>query len=144
MNKPTKVYLNLKSVPIESQRYRSIDDWFDPKITTDGFIKFATVVGNTGNWKYDLLVLYHALTEQILCYDRKISDKKVTEFDLAHIDHENPGELENAPYHKEHMIANDVESIMANALEINWTDYEKAIDKTLKKYKKGGVENKPK
>ena len=135
MKKPSKISIILNTSDIKDHRYESIDDWFDPEQYED-FLQFHTYVADMGNMDYNFLVLMHALTEQYLCYRHKIKDEDVTEFDMAHTHCENPGEHEEAPYHLEHQVGNDVEALLSVALEVDFPTYEAAIDKTLSKYPK--------
>lgn len=133
--KKTKIYVHLTTDHIKDHRYRSIDDWTDPTPTPSGMV-FSTETADTGNMDYNFLVLIHALVEQYLCYKHKITDEQVTGFDMAHTHCDNPGEHEEAPYYEEHLAANDIEAQISAMLEVKWSDYETAIDKTLAKFPK--------
>lgn len=135
MKKISNISVLLNTSDIKEHRYKSIDDWFDPLKYKD-FLQFKAYVADIGNMDYNFLVLMHALVEQYLCYKHKIKDKQVTEFDISHTHCDNPGEHDEAPYHLEHQTANDIESMLSVALGVTWEDYEKAIDKTLKKFPK--------
>lgn len=133
--KKSKIFVHLSTDNIKDHFYRSIDDWDDPSETIDGLV-FSTQTADMGNMDYNFLVLMHALVEQYLCYRKGITDEQVTGFDMAHPEMDDPGNSEDAPYHKEHMVANDVESMLSVALGVKWIDYETAIDKTLNKFPK--------
>jgi len=134
MKKPTKILIDMVTDDIKEHRYRSADDWFDPMILSK-YIKFNTVTADTGNMDYNFLILMHALVEQYLCYKHKIKDEVVTKFDMDHPELDDPGEAIEAPYHEEHMIANNIEAELSVALAVDWKKYVEAIEKTLKKYK---------
>lgn len=134
MKKKSKISIILNTTEMNEMRYKSIDDWFDP-LEYEDFLQFKTYVADTGNMDYNFLVLMHALVEQYLCHKHKITDKEVTDFDMNHPELDDPGNSEDAPYHKEHMVANDIESMLSVALEVKWEDYEKAIERTLKIWK---------
>lgn len=135
MSKKSKIFVHLSTDDIKSHRYKSIDDYEDPTETIDGLI-FSTQVADMGNWKYNVTVLFHALTEQILCHAHGITDKQITEYDKAHTHCDNPGEHDDAPYYEEHLAANDIEAQISAMLEVDWKKYEEAIDKTLAKFPK--------
>lgn len=135
MKKKSKIFVHLSTDNIKDHRYRSIDDWDNPSETLDGLI-FSTQTADMGNMDYNFLVLMHALVEQYLCHKHKITDEQVTGFDMAHPEMDDPGEDPKAPYHKQHQIANDIESTLSVALGVKWFDYETAIDKTLDKFPK--------
>lgn len=132
--KKSKIVILLKTDDIKDHRYRSIDDWQDPK-KEGPFLEFNTQVADTGNMDYNFLVLMHALVEQYLCHKHRITDAQVTKFDMDHPQLDDPGNAIEAPYHNEHMVANDIESMLSVALGVEWKKYEEAIEKTLKKYK---------
>lgn len=133
--KKSKIFVSMTTDDIRDHRYRSIDDWDDPTPTIDGLV-FSTQVADMGDMDYNFLVLMHAFVEQYLCHKHKITDEQVTKFDMDHPEMDDPGNSEEAPYHKEHMIANDIESALSVALGVKWIDYETAIDKTLDKFPK--------
>lgn len=135
MRKPTKLHITMDAVFIKQHRYASIDDYKDPTIIGD-WINFHTTVADMGNTDYEFLVFMHAIIEQYLCWKHGIKDKQITKFDMDHPEFDDPGNEDEAPYHKEHMIANDIESMLSVALGVDWKKYSMAIDKTLKKYKK--------
>ncbi len=135
VKKKTKVSNNLQiymiSQPASSMRYKTAGDWWyliEPKRTV---FEIRTV--ETNNPDYNFLVLLHELVEGYLCLRRGVKEEAVTRFDLDNIEHNSPGDLVKAPYHKEHMIATRIEGIMGDELKINWEDYEKELDKETKK-----------
>ena len=134
MKKPTKLEVEMWTDDIKDHRYRSIDDWQDP-VRHSNALEFRTQVADTGNIDYNFLVLMHAFVEQYLCYKHKITDEQVTTFDMDHSELDDPGEELSAPYHDEHMVANQIEAELSVALGVEWKAYETAIEKTLKKYK---------
>lgn len=135
MKKPSKLLFVLSTTDIKKMRYKSADDWFDPDVTKDD-VTFATLTADHGKDDYNFLVLMHALVEQYLCYKHGIKDKEVTKFDMDNPDLDDPGNDPKAPYHNEHLIANDIEAMLSAALDVKWVDYEAAIEKTLKKFPK--------
>ena len=56
-------------------------------------------------------VAIHELVESNLVKQRGISFKAIDKFDREHIDSPQPGDLKEAPYHKEHMIAEQAEKL---------------------------------
>ena len=133
-----KLNIRMMTVPVELHRYPSIDDYFDP-VEGEKYIEFTTTIGDMGNTDYEFLVFMHAITEQYLCWKHGVKDKDITEFDIKK-DKEDPdaepGNDPKAPYHKEHMVGNDIEALLSVALGVDFPKYEAAIDKTLSKYPK--------
>lgn len=119
---------------IREHRYSSIDEWQEPSIY-DTHSKFNFQTADTGNMDYNFLILLHALIEQYLCFKHKITDEQVCEWDMKHTHCNDPGNHKEAPYFREHKAAEELEAMMSTYLNVVWSDYGKAIDKTLKKWK---------
>lgn len=115
---------NIETIPHSKQRYETIGDW---KIDKAGNIKIK--VSSLGDWRFEFLVGIHELIEVVLCRHRGITGQSVDEFDMSHLDLDEPGEDPQAPYHKEHMLAMDIERMLASELSVDWEEYSKAIDK---------------
>lgn len=135
MSKVSRLKFSLLTDDIRDHRYASIDDWWDGKQWT-GEMYFKAVTADTGNRKYNFLILLHALVEQYLCFEHGIKDEEVTKFDREHTHCDDPGSHIEAPYHEEHRIAEEVESLVSVQMGVDWVKYGKTIDKILKKYKK--------
>lgn len=135
MKKITKdIDIQMMPQDINSMRYKDIGDW---EVTeNNGDLIMDIYCGDMKNTDYNFLVLLHELIESYLCYRRGITDNEVTKWDMDHADEEYPGDMPDAPYHKEHQTATDIESMIATELEVDWIKYEKAVEKTLKKFKK--------
>jgi hypothetical protein len=112
------------TVPPKAMRYRTVGDWFwkEPGC-------LIIQVADTGNWIYNLLVAVHELIEVILCEVAGISEKRVSAFDLAHQDDEDPGTHPKAPYHDQHITAMGIEMILAARAGVKWRIYEAALDR---------------
>jgi hypothetical protein len=81
--------------------------------------------------EYEFLCLIHELVEWFLCLMRGIKEPVVMAFDLAHLDHPDPGRLPEAPYHREHMFAMRIERLLCKELGLDWQDYDKSFDKLI-------------
>ncbi len=117
----------MRTIPNESQDYKTIGNWKTTPYGVD-----LILVSNMDNDDYEFIVGVHELVEQYLCKKRGISDEAVTEFDKAHLDHENPGDLKEAPYHKEHMAASVVETFLIHELGIDLKEYEDTMSALYK------------
>lgn len=112
----------IETIPHNCQRYDTVGDW-DFKDETL-FIR----VSETGNWKYECLVGLHEMIEALLCKDRKISEREVTEFDMKFTGKGEPGRNKHAPYRREHNFATKLEKRMAAELFVAWGKYEDTLD----------------
>lgn len=114
----------IESLPHGEQRYPTVGDWY--RDATDyGALRIS--VSETTDPRDMLLVAIHELIEATLCEYRGISEQAVTDFDMANLESDDPGSLPDAPYHREHVLAECVERLMARELDRNWQGYEAAL-----------------
>jgi hypothetical protein len=113
------------------QRYPTCGDWI---AQPDGSCHIT--VSRLPDPRYELLVAIHELCEATLCAHRGILQSAVDAFDKRfeaeraqgqHGDEE-PGDDPAAPYYREHQIATAIEKQMAHWLDVDWSEYEKAIN----------------
>ncbi len=123
--------VKIETMKPKSMRYRTCGDWF---FTEPGHLTIE--VADTGNWIYNMLVAVHELIEVILCEIAGISEKRVSAFDLAHQDDEDPGTHPKAPYHDQHLTAMGIEMILAARAGVKWRIYEDALDRIYLKIPK--------
>jgi hypothetical protein len=115
-------------IPHAEQRYPTVGDWFF--LGDDLQIR----VSKLSDWRYEMLVARHELDEAILCEHEGITQKVVDDFDekfeaarTANDDSE-PGDSPLAPYRRPHFRATTNERIMADALGVNWQEYEAELN----------------
>lgn len=124
--------LHIQTIDHYHHRYDTVGDYFfDPELQVQKIL-----VSDMNNWEYEFLVAMHELVEQALCRKRGIEEEEITAFDTEYEckrppwDSESePGDSRRAPYHKEHTIATAIERLLAEALGVNWLEYEKTITK---------------
>lgn len=114
-----------------TQRYETVGDYWWPRD------KLTQVrVSDMSNEGYELCVMIHEMIEAHLCALRGITDEVITKYDEAFNiklaegsvdENSEPGDQEDCPYHKEHVAATAVEKAVAEALGINWDEYDKAV-----------------
>ena len=115
--------IQIDTVPHFQQRYATAGDYFD---LADG-TKIIRV-SDLGDWRMEMLVAIHELIETALCDVRGIAEPDVMAFDEAHPDETDPGAMEDAPYHKEHMFAEAVEKWVATELGVDWDEYSRRVE----------------
>lgn len=88
-------------------------------------------VSEMGDWRHEALVFIHEFVEMCLTTQHGIDWKDIDQFDKygEGKDHPDPGTLESAPYHNEHMLAVQMEKKFAKLLRIDWEEYDKSFDK---------------
>jgi hypothetical protein len=110
------------TMPHKHQRYSTAGDYVGHER-----LRFISI-SEMGNSDYEFLVAIHEMIEQALCIKRGISDESITRWDKEFQGEGEPGDDQNAPYHKEHVFATAIEYSMAKELGIDIKDYEKALE----------------
>lgn len=124
----------MNSLEMHNMRLADIGDW---EISdTPNSVFFDIFCGRTRVTDYDFLILMHEITEAYLCYRQGVTGEEVDKYDMEHEHCDSPGDHEDAPYHKQHMIATDVESMLSVALGVNWMEYEQKQAQIMKKSKR--------
>ena len=123
--------ITIETIPNDTQDYPTVGNW---KWKNENELEIF--VSNMGNWKYEFLVAYHELLEVMLCKDRGITQKEVDDFDInfenerlagLHDIDEEPGYAIDCVYKKEHFMAEVVERIVADQLNVDWVMYDKTV-----------------
>jgi hypothetical protein len=114
----------IETIPHEDQRYSgTVGDWV---IIADTIM---IKVSDLGDEYRNILIGIHELIEAVLCKRRGITEAIVDEYDMSYDGPcEEPGADPNCPYFKEHIFATAVEKSLAQELEVDWDEYEKAIE----------------
>jgi hypothetical protein len=109
---------SIKTIPHEDEKYDTAGNyWFE-----DG--KTQIRVSNLGNEDYEFLVIVHELIEEHLTRKRGIPESVITEWDINHIDHSDPGSIEGCPYFAEHAFATYIEKHICSKFGIDWNEYD--------------------
>lgn len=115
--------LELKTIPHTKQRYDTCGDYTQ---SPDGKIHFR--VSELANWRKEACVFIHEFVEKMLCRSAGISDKEIDDFDIGYKGDSEPGNDAFAPYHNQHVIAEQFERLLASQLGIDWNEYCDQID----------------
>lgn len=101
----------IDQIAVEDQRYDTIGDWF---YDDTGTLHIRT---SSESRKGAFLIALHELVEAFLCEHNGVSQEMVDEFDFEHQFKEGePGDLQDAPYKREHRFAMLIEHLMAREL----------------------------
>ena len=126
-NKPV-LNIEIRTIPDSAQRYSTVADYH---VERD---REVVSVSDMGDWRYEMLTAIHELVELSLCRHRGIGDDVIDAYDIkfnkgrAEGDASEPGDREDAPYHKEHAFASFIERELARELGVDWDAYSKASD----------------
>jgi len=121
--------ISILDKPYEKMRYPTIGDWVFKPVSTGYTLHID--VADLGDPRFNILVAFHEFIEAYLCNERGIAGASVDAWDLEHKGHPDPGSIPNCPYYREHMFATILERAMAAELNINWDEYEAAIERII-------------
>ena len=106
------------------QRYDTAGDW---QWLGDNLL---ISISDTGKENMNFLLAAHELIEAMLCRANDIATDEVDEFDFTFRGTgDEPGDDPDCPYWYEHFAAETLERLLAQDLQVNWLDYQWAIDK---------------
>lgn len=112
--------VHIETIPPKDQRYPTCGDWY----WQNGNMVVKVSESKDADWRKEFLVGIHEAIEAALCRHRGISLQEVDDFDLSHLESDQPGEERDAPYKREHMVATAIEMILASELGVDWDEYE--------------------
>lgn len=117
--------MDIQLKTVNSQRYDTYGDYFKK-----GDKDIITVI-DSGIDIYNKLVAIHELIELVCTEYHGIKEEDITKFDIEHSDEEEPGEHPDSPYRKDHMLAELIERLICNHLDINFKEYNNYLYKVL-------------
>lgn len=121
---------HIRSIVIPSicQNYPTAGDYENAGSEKYPFWKIK--IAQMPDWRHEALLLIHELTEMLLTAHDGIDWKDITEWDTlgAGKDSDDPGALPDAPYHRQHMKAEQIEKQLAEWLGVDWAEYNTALD----------------
>ena len=91
-------------------------------------------VADIGNKKLSFLIAIHELVELFMINDSDITIKQVEDWDAMYEYQRKDGDFSEAgdhpkcPYRRFHFAATNVERIVADLLNVSWSDYENKIN----------------
>jgi hypothetical protein len=117
------VRIEIKSVDPAAICYSTCGDW---RWLPDGGLQVS--VPEYGMRDDDaFLVALHEMVEAWSCKKSGVNEEKVTAWDIAHPDAEEPGELPDSPYLPDHQLAMEVERKVCAEIGIDWDEHEKWV-----------------
>lgn len=115
-------HINIRIIPRGCMRSQYQDGWGDYWMDENGVLQVRAV--EFKELDHSFRVAVHELLEAWRCYRKGISLESIEAFDAAHADHDDPGCLTDAPYHREHMQSMLVEDILLMQDGYQPEDYE--------------------
>lgn len=119
----------IKPVMAENQRYFTVGDYtYDAEDDT-----LTIFISRMDDWRSEMAVALHEVFEAVACIAADVEMKDVDLFDLNFEanrfpdDLSEPGDNENAPYHKQHTQATAVEKEACLQLGLPWNAHENNV-----------------
>jgi hypothetical protein len=115
-------------IPHKDQRYETCGDW---QFLSEGL---RIRVSDTGDHASNMLVAIHELIEATLCRECLVSENAIDDFDKFYEQNRNedslpePGNSPLAPYHRQHLIADIVERLVASQAGVNWQIHDARVE----------------
>lgn len=118
------INIAIETISHNKQRYNTIGDW---QFINPEFLHIR--VSDLKDNKMNCLVAIHELVEATLCKfnDPEITTEQVDTFDISHPELEEPGLSLDCPYMIQHLVASNIEKMIADRLKVDWDEYEKRI-----------------
>lgn len=120
--------VKIEVIDHKDQRYPTCGDWL---FEENGDLTIR--VSKLSDWRLEMLIAIHELTEVLICKHQGVSQQSVDDFDKAfekaraEDNEDEPGDEPAAPYVRQHCIATGVERILAAELDVSWKQYEEEL-----------------
>jgi hypothetical protein len=114
--------INIRIIPKEEMRPAYQDGWGDYWIDDDGILQIRAVL--MPNVMFSHYIILHEYMEAIRCYRDGISLESIEKWDIEHPDHDDPGSMPDAPYHKHHMNSLMIEAVACLQDGYTWNEYD--------------------
>lgn len=122
--------IDILVIPHVRQRYNTIGDWYWDEVR----MRLCIRISSLDNWKYEALIGIHELVEVVFCRHFGVTEKQVDDWDMSHIESDDPGSILGCPYYYQHKSALIVEKIVAHIMNIDWDVYEGEIERVSLTY----------
>ena len=115
--------INCVTIPHHTQRYDTAGNYGESQLG------WWLEISKMKDWRYEMLVLIHELTEMALTKQANVEWKQIDLFDTTvGKDHPDPGTMPEAPYFEQHAQATKIERMLAKMLGVNWKKYDKSFE----------------
>jgi hypothetical protein len=118
----------IKTVPHREQRYNTPGDYF---VDSEGATNI--VVSEFGNEDSEIAVALHELVESYLCKKAGVTVEEIDAWDMAFEDRSDadeyaePGDHPEAPYHKQHKFALELERRLILECGDDWDEHNERV-----------------
>ena len=122
----------IETIAHNQQPYDCVGDyWIEPSGT------WQIRVSDLGDWRLEVAIAVHELSELAQMVHKGITVKDVVEFDKLfeaerqagkHTAKAEPGDDPRAQYRPQHFVATTVERILCKELDVDWDEYAKKVE----------------
>lgn len=124
--------ISIHTIPHAKQRYDTVGDYY---------VKGGTLhvlISEMQDWRYEFLAALHELAEFFFTKNDGVTEREITIFDInyekdrsrgKYTSDQEPGNDPDAPYRKQHFVADIIERTAAMALGIDWGKYSAAVSR---------------
>lgn len=114
--------ITIRFIPQAEQRYDTCGDW----VFEDD--RLVILVSEMPDERHQQLVAVHELVECLVCNVDGVTQEMVDAFDMGPgADLDEPGMALDAPYRSQHMVATEIETRLAEAMHVDWSEYDDAV-----------------
>ncbi len=119
-NKRVPSHIEFRIIPRGCMRTQ-YDDGYDYWVDEKGTLQIR--IAEFENPDFAIFWAIHELLEAWRCAKAGIPLEAIEKFDALHKDHEDPGSLPDAPYHKQHMQSLTIQHILCEQDGYNYDEY---------------------
>jgi hypothetical protein len=110
-------------IPHKAQAYDTAGDY---RQLNENWTEFK--ISQMEDDRYEFSLACHEFIEQFLTKMRSISEDEITQWDLDHIDHPDPGSIEGCPYFREHAFSVEIEKLLMKEMSLDFDKYYDSFD----------------
>ena len=114
--------VEMRIIPKGCMREQYRDGLGDYWVDEHGILQIRAV--EMPNLMYSHYILLHEYMEAVRCYRAGISLESIEKWDADHSDHDDPGSLKCAPYHRQHMDSLTLERIACMQDGFDFEEYD--------------------
>ncbi len=119
----------IEVIPHAQQRYETVGDWW---FDEGGTLQIR--VSQMGEWRSEMAVATHELSEAIACREAGIPEPVCMAFDIEYErkrkpgDNSEPGDAPNCPYGPQHKAATAIERQFVESHGLTWKEHEARVN----------------
>jgi hypothetical protein len=85
-------------------------------------------ISTAKDWRSEAAIIVHDLVEYFLVRRSRVKLEAIDQWDKDHADAEEPGDVPDCPYGKQHRFAENLERLLCAELGFTWADHSRNIE----------------